>query len=155
MINVFNHTTITLRDLRATSAAVKGQNQEVKIYPFQGRICVIDLEDYVQGEYQIQFFDSEDQVVFSDTLKVKQHLKYASADYDHRSNNRKILDAITAFLGGVASHQQRRVKVGDKEIEYSSYQQLMKWKDYYQKEVRKEQGKPTKVRSEKLLFRGI
>jgi hypothetical protein len=48
-------------------------------------------------------------------------LKYADADYDPRSKSEIILEAIEAYLGGVASHQQRKVKVGDKEIEYSSF----------------------------------
>ena len=68
----------------------------------------------------MQFFSGE-QVIKQDTLNVKQNLLYASSGYDPRSPAKKTLEAINAYLAGVATHQMRKIVVGDKQIEYSSF----------------------------------
>ena len=69
-----------------------------------------------------------------------------------KSPNRIALEAITAFIQGRATAQQRRVQIGDKSIEYSSLFELLQWKQYFEQEVRKEEGKPLKIRLEKLYW---
>ena len=69
-----------------------------------------------------------------------------------KSPNRIALDAINAFLCGRATSQQRRVQIGDKSIEYSSLSELLQWKRYFEEEVRKEEGKPLKIKLEKLYW---
>lgn len=150
----YNHSTFTLKNEKADTVAVKGLNTAVQLYNFSFGVALINTDDYAEGEYILQIFKG-DEILQQSTLKVKQNLKYAAADYDPRSKSQIILEAIEAYLGGVASHQQRRVKVGDKEIEYSSFDELIKWKEYYQKQVRKEQKKSSSLRYEKLYYRGI
>ena len=69
-----------------------------------------------------------------------------------KSPNRIALEAIVAFIQGRATAQQRRVQIGDKSIEYSSLSELLQWKRYFEEEVRKEEGKPLKIKLEKLYW---
>lgn len=154
MYECYNYSTLQIKDSKADSVAVKGKNTAVKLYSFLDGVVTIDTADYVVGDYAIQFF-RENAVIKTDVLKVKQNLKHVDADYDPRSNAEKTLQAIEAYLAGVASHQQKRVKVGDKEIEYSSFDQLIKWRQFYKKEVRKQQGKAPNLRFEKLSYKGV
>ena len=71
-----------------------------------------------------------------------------------KSPNRIALEAITAFIQGRATAQQRRVQIGDKSIEYSSLSELLQWKRYFEEEVRKEEGKRVNIRHEKIFFTG-
>lgn len=71
-----------------------------------------------------------------------------------KSPNRIALEAITAFIQGRATAQQRRVQIGDKSIEYSSLSELLQWKRYFEEEVRKEEGKRVGIRHEKIFFTG-
>lgn len=154
MLECYNYSTVELKNSKADSVAVKGVNTAVKLYNLVQGVVVIDTKDYQVGQYQVQFFKGDD-VLEQTVLRVKQNLKYADDSYDPTSENKKILEAIKAYLGGVASHQQRKVKVGDKEIQYSSFDQLIKWKNYYQIEVRKQQGKASNLRFQKLYHRGL
>ena len=70
------------------------------------------------------------------------------------SPNRRALEAITAFIQGRATSQQRRVQIGDKSVEYSSLSELLQWKRYFEEEVRKDEGKRVGIRHEKIFFQG-
>lgn len=150
----YNHSTLIIKNAKADSLAVKGNQTAVQLYDFIDGVATIDTTGYAVGDYLIQFFKG-DEVIQQTTLKVKQNLKYVDADYDIRSQAQITLQAIEAYLAGVASHQQKRVKVGDKEIEYSSFDQLIKWREFYKKEVRKEAGKAPALRFEKLSYKGV
>lgn len=135
---------------------VKGTTTDIKRYVLDGDSFKVDLAEYSAGEYLLQFIQSEsNKVLKQDTMKLKQSLVDAPEGFDHRSQAEITLQAINAYLSGVASSQQKRVKVGDKEIEYSSFDQLIKWKSYYEKQVRKQQGRPFKIRCEKLRYKGL
>ena len=69
-----------------------------------------------------------------------------------KSPNRIALEAINACLCGRATSQQREVQIGDKKIIYSSLSELLQWKRYFEEEVRKEEGKPLKIKLEKLYW---
>ena len=71
-----------------------------------------------------------------------------------KSPNRIALEAITAFIQGRATAQQRRVQIGDKSVEYSTLSELLQWKRYFEEEVRKEEGKRVGIRHEKIFFTG-
>ena len=71
---------------------------------------------------------------------------------EEKSPNRIALEAITAYIQGRATAQQRRVQIGDKSVEYSSLSELLQWKRYFEQEVRKEEGKPLKIKLEKLYW---
>ena len=73
---------------------------------------------------------------------------------EEKSPNRIALEAITAFIQGRATAQQRRVQIGDKSIEYSTLSELLQWKRYFEEEVRKEEGKRVNIRHEKIFFTG-
>ena len=71
---------------------------------------------------------------------------------EEKSPNRIALEAITAYIQGRATAQQIRVQIGDKSVEYSSLSELLQWKRYFEEEVRKEEGKPLKIKLEKLYW---
>ena len=150
----YNHSTLTIKNSRADSVAIKGLNIAVKVFDLIDGVAEINTNDFVAGQYTIQFFNGND-VIDEDELIIKQNLKYADANYDPRSTARQILDAINARLQNTATNTQLYVKVGQKEIRYMDYDQLIKWRNHYQKEVAREQGKPTQIRHEKLFYRGI
>lgn len=116
-----------------------------------GEVQILGMES---GVYKVFGFRDQ-RIVFEDEFQVLQGITDAPEDYDFKSKNEIALEAITAFLQGTANSQQRRVKVGDKEIEYSSFDELIKWKNYFTKEVRKQQKKAVTPKFEKLILRGF
>lgn len=78
----------------------------------------------------------------------------SEASSQEKSPNRIALEAITAYIQGRATAQQRRVQIGDKSIEYSTLSELLQWKRYFEEEVRKEEGKRVNIRHEKIYFTG-
>lgn len=78
----------------------------------------------------------------------------SEASSQEKSPNRIALEAITAFIQGRATSQQRKVQIGDKSVEYSSLSELLQWKRYFEEEVRKEEGKRVNIRHEKIYFTG-
>lgn len=76
----------------------------------------------------------------------------SSSSSGEMSPNRRALEAITAYIQGRATAQQREVVIGDKKISYSSLDELLNWKRYFEEEVRKEEGKHSNLRLEKLYW---
>lgn len=150
---IFNHSVLKFKINGIASIAVKSANTPVMIFDSEAGEITVDTADIQPGTYTIQYFTAEDDIKGVSKLQIKQNLKYASQDYDPRSHAEIALDAITAFMQGRATAQQRHIKIGDKEIEYSSFEQLIKWKNYFAKEVRKQQGKPSKIRHEFMKVR--
>ena len=152
-MDYYNHTTIELKQKGATSIAIKGANSPVYLLDCTDDSAVWDVGSNVPGEYIIQYFKG-DNIIKSEVISIKQNLKFVSANFDPRSPARIVLDAIQAHLAGVSTGTQRRVKVGDKQIEYATYDQLMKYRNYYQKLALKEEGKASSLRLEKLYWKG-
>ena len=154
MLQCYNYSTLQIKHSKADSIAIKKVGIAVKVYDVVNGVASIDTDSWDAGQYSIQFFVGN-QVIDQDILIVKQNLKHTTANYDPRSEAQKILEAINAVLQGRATAGQYHVKVGEKEISYCSYSQLMQWKNYYEKQVAKELGKPTQIRHEKLFYRGV
>ena len=132
----------------------KKQGEEVKeILPDKTGKIVVDTKEWSVGSYFLQFF-VEEEIVKSEVWEIEQNLAFAPADYDPRPESVKILEAIEAYLAGTASQQQKRVKIGEKEIEYSSFEELQKWRIFYAEKARRELGKK-RVRKEIVTFGGI
>lgn len=151
----YNHSQVQVSFKGAASVAIKGQKSPVQVYTLIDGKVKINTDNLGAGVYHVQFFDASDNIIAEDKLTVKQNLKFAAADFDSRSSNQIALEAITAFMQGRATAQQRVIKVGDKEIQYSSFQELLKWREYFKKQVRKEQGKPASIKYEKLYYKGV
>lgn len=154
MIHGFNHSILEIKSEQATSIALKGKEQPVQIYNFSQGKVEINTDNYAVGQYYMQFF-KENQIIKTDVLNIEQNLKYVDSSFDPRSNAEKTLEAIVAMIAGRASSVQQEVRVGDKFIRYMSYDQLIKWKNFFEQEVRKEQGKAGSIRFEKLYYKGI
>lgn len=154
MIHGFNHSVLELKQKEADSVAVKGKEQPVQIYNFSQGKVEINTDNYAVGQYYMQFF-KENQIIKTDVLNIEQNLKYVDSSFDPRSNAEKTLEAIIAMIEGRATSAQEQVRVGDKFIRYLSYDELIKWKNFFEQEVRKEQGKAGSIRFEKLYYKGI
>lgn len=150
----YNHSTLVIEDKKATEIAIKGLSSPVQVYEVVDGKATVDTTNYTVGDYVVQYF-KDNQIIKQEDLQIQQNLKYADADYDPRSSAQKILEAIDAYLAGTATHQQKKVRVGQKQIQYSSYDQLIKWRNFYAKQVAKELGKPTQIRHQKLYYRGV
>ena len=145
MYVVFNHSKLVINHKTADSVAIKGKDSAVMIYQLTDGTVTINTDDFSAGNYWIQFFKA-DEVIAEDQLQVKQNLKFVTSGYNPQSDAEKILEAINAVLAGRATSGQYHVKVGEKELSYCSFDELMKWRNYYRKEVAKEQGKPSQIR---------
>lgn len=151
MYTGYSNTTIKIKHNKATELYYKGDNQLPQLVMFNDQ-HIAELNNLDVGYYVLQFM-LNGEVLSQDTLEVKQNIAYADQSYSPSSQARQILQAIDDYLAGIASSQQRRVRIGDKQIEYSSYDELMKWRDYYAKLVRKEENKSTSIRLEKIYYR--
>lgn len=114
-----------------------------------GEVQILGMES---GVYKIFGFKDQ-KIVLEDEIQILQGITDAPEDYDFRSKNEIALEAIICFLQGKATAQQRRIKVGDKQIQYSSFEELIKWKNYFTKQVRKEKGKSANPKNEVLKLR--
>lgn len=77
----------------------------------------------------------------------------SSSSEEPLSPNKRALIAITAFIQGKATAPQKKVVIGDKSIENYTLSELLQFKEYFEREVRKEEGKPLSIRTEKLYVR--
>lgn len=154
MITGYNYSTVILEEKKSNNVVIKGSNIAVKTYDLTDGKVEINTDGWATGQYAVQFFHDND-IIKTDVLQINQNLKYVDENFDPTSPAKKTLDAINAFLAGIATHQQRRVQIGDKSIEYSTYDELMKWKNYYEQQVRKQQGKACNLRHQKLYYKGI
>lgn len=153
MYQFYTGETVEIKADGADLLIIKGVGNIKRQYEANQNKFLIALQQYPAGKYLVQFFKGS-KVVKQDNFILKQSLKDVPQDYDFRTNAEKTLEAIEAFLSGTATHQQRKVKCGDKEIEYSSYDELIKWQNHFKTIVRKEQGKPSAIRFEKIYFKG-
>ena len=101
-----------------------------------------DTAAYVAGTYTLtKYVESSTELVTLAELPlvVKPGISAMTAAYDNRSHVKKVLDAIEAVLEGTATSDQLRVKLGDKEIQRFTIEELLKLRstyyNYYQQEL--------------------
>ena len=152
MYTGYSQSEIKIKHKKADVLYYKGDDQLPQLVEFEDGEATLNNLD--AGYYMLQFM-FQGEVLSQDTLQVKQNLAYATSSYDPMSPARKILEAIDAYLAGRATEQMKKVQIGDKLIEYSSYDELMKWREYFAKIVRKEEGRPSQVKLEKLYYREL
>lgn len=89
-----------------------------------------------------QMTDAEGRVLSEGEFEVRQDLAHAPADYDHRSEARKTLEALDAKIAGRAlTIQQSEISVDGKSIKYiNSIDELLKWRNYFARKVAAEEG---------------
>ena len=115
----------------------------------------INTDELAVGKYRYQQQTSEGEIVSEGRLELKQNLAYADEDFDPRSNAEITLEAIEAMLENRATAQQRKVQLGDKSIEYSTLEELLKWREYFKKQLRKEQNKTSVLEREIAILRRV
>ena len=99
----------------------------------------IGLDHFIAGGVaQYQLFQ-DDQLKEWGTCQIIPNLAL-DPNQESRSRYRIIVQAIEAKLAGTATRAQRQVKVGDKQIQYMSANQLFGLLDYFKKKMAEEEG---------------
>ena len=140
--------------LRAISVTIKAAGSSPVTFPVSGGKFQLDATGLPAGEYAVFFYGEPGDVVKRESVQIFQNIATASADYDPRTPARKALDAINAVLADRAAAPNGKVKVGDKEIEYASLADLISLRNFYKKEVRREEGKSATLNHEILVYKG-
>lgn len=146
-IRAYNDSTLQIPAAGADCVVIKPKGCPPKIYTDKkDDIFLIDTRNWQPGMCFAQLQRNDGQVLGLLRIEIVQNLATAPADFDPRSSAEITLDAIDAMLAGRATAQQRRVQLGDKSIEYSTFAELMQWRSHFQKEVRKERGEAAFVK---------
>ena len=143
-MNFYNFSTVRIPAEGADRLLIKfadGSVSEVRVIDtVEGGDFVFSTDEWAPGLYLFQR-KTGGGVTGSGRFTLEQDLEHAPADYDPRSVAEITLEAIDAMLAGRATAQQRRVQVGDKSIEYSTIEELQKWREYFLSQLAAEQGK--------------
>lgn len=73
------------------------------------------------------------------TIEIKRNFAQQAYGYDARSHVKITLDALEAVIQGRASKEQKSHTIGDRAIEFMDPGDLIKWRNLYKKEYRREQ----------------
>jgi hypothetical protein len=100
---------------------------------------------YSPGKYSWQSYVenagiTEHYSISSGFLEIKPTFQTVTA-FDARSDAQKTYEAIEAFIMGRASIDQARRKIGDREIQYISLNELMNFRNLYRDEYYREIGR--------------
>lgn len=153
MKTYYNYTKIKLSTDGADTLVLKSiSGSKIIITEIVDDYFIVDTTDYLPSDYYIQYI-KDNEVIKTDKIKLLQNLMYAEDDFDPRSKYEIVIEAIDAMLQGRATAQQRRISVGDKSIEYSTLNELLSWREYFVKELRKEQNKTSTLDKEIAIMR--
>lgn len=127
------------------------------------------VDDSIEGEYWLTFTINEENYIEGGIAQYQlfedNHLKeYGTCQIipnllidpqqDLRGKYKQIVDAIQACLAGVATKGQRRVQVGDKNIDKYSAYQLLKLLEYFQgKLAEEESGTDINTKTDQLTIK--
>lgn len=111
----------------------------------------LNTTGFTPGRYHSQWI-GESGVISSGTFEVRLSLANGTSAVDPRSTAEITLEAIDAMLAGRATSQQKKIQVGDKSIEYSSFSELLTWREHFARLVAKENGHDV-PKNELLFFR--
>lgn len=113
------------------------------------------VDDSIEGEYWLTFTINEENYIEGGIAQYQlfedNHLKeygtcqivpnlLINPQQDLRGKYKQIVDAIQACLAGVATKGQKRVQVGDKNIDKYSAYQLLKLLEYFQGKLAEEES---------------
>ena len=82
------------------------------------------------------------------TVTVRPNLPAQFTGYDGRSHAQKVLDAIEATIEGRASKAQASITINGRAITYMRPDELLSWRASYRREVAREKGESTVIRSQ-------
>lgn len=106
-------------------------------------LAAADSADITAGTYKFQAFveniDSERYTVRTGEIEVKAALDAVTA-FDTRSDVKIIFDAIEATISGRATQAQLSRRVGDRQLQYMSLDELIRARNFYKDEYLKESG---------------
>lgn len=111
---------------------------------------------YIKGSYQWQSYienadASERYTIGHGTIEIKKTFA-TDKPFDPRSEAQQIFEAIEATIKGRASQGQLSRRVGDRQLQYMSSDELIKWRNFYKNEYEKELGEGGKRAFIKVRF---
>lgn len=97
---------------------------------------------YEAGRYKwfIRVTDGASTLTVAQGWVVVQPNPASTVAHDHRSDARKMLDALNAFLIGNATTAQKAMQLNGRSIERHTLADLTKWRDQLRNEVRAEEN---------------
>jgi hypothetical protein len=153
MENYYNYSTIKIKADGADALILKPIcGDKITVTTIEDGYFTTDTTDWIAGKYYLQFMNGTE-IIKSDSINIKQNLAYVDGDFDPRSQYEIVIEAIDAMLQNRATAQQKKIQIGDKSIEYSTFSELLQWRKYMVEQLRKEQGKNTTLTMEIGVFK--
>lgn len=91
------------------------------------------------GDYDWQLLN-DDGILETGTLKIMPNFALSEPGESVKSHYRQVLDAIDAMLEGRATEAQTHINVGDKSIGYCTFDELIKWRNYFKGKLDEEKA---------------
>lgn len=133
------YTTNAILIIKNSSNIVTFNNVDDSIEGEYWLTFTIDEQNYIEGGIaQYQLFEDNVLKEYGSCQIVPSLL--VNPEQDLRGKYKIIVDAIQAQLAGVATKGQKRVQVGDKNIDKYSAYQLLKLLDYFQGKLAEEES---------------
>lgn len=84
--------------------------------------------------YKYQILDNVG-ILQQGTAVIRQNFTLADQNQSVKTQSEIILEAIEATLGGIATQAQSSIAVGDKNISYMSFDELLKAREFFKRRV--------------------
>jgi hypothetical protein len=126
---------------KEVSAVANGADYDVTL-------ASTDTDDFAAGVCQMveavekgSGLTLERHTIFAGSVTILANLAGATVAADFRSHARKTLDAIEAAIEGRATRGQlASTVIGDRQVQYLAPEELIKWRSFYQSEVKREEA---------------
>ena len=91
--------------------------------------------------YSVRVTDGADVVeIDNGQIEIEPDLVSVSGEYDGRTHAERTLEAIEAVIEKRATKDQRRYKVNNRELERMGVGELLRFRDYYKEQIRRERA---------------
>lgn len=108
------------------------------------------------GVYLYQMISSSGELLRSGKLEV---LDRIGPDLPYpaklKTTAETTLEAIDAYLANQATMQQKSVTINGKQIQYSSFAELIQWREHFAAIVAKEKGLPAQPTAQIFILKGV
>lgn len=93
-----------------------------------------DTKKFRPNTYKYQILDNVG-ILQQGTAVIRQNFTLADQNQSVKTQSEIILEAIEATLGGIATQAQSSIAVGDKNISYMSFDELLKAREFFKRRV--------------------
>ena len=117
---------------------------------------VFSTRGVAAGIYRYQIVSSAGELLSSGTLEILDRIGPDMA-YPAKLKTRaeETLEAIDAYLANQATMQQRSISINGKQIQYSSFAELIQWRDHFAAIVAKEKHGYSQPTAQIIHLKGV